>query len=206
MTRRQLGITAALAAIVLPISVAIAADHIEAPGTEADAAADISDFYAWFESAGSAGQIVTVINFAGAGATTSAGVYDPDVLYAVHVDNDNDNVADFDVYMRFGQNSAGDWGIQVQNIPGGDTLVEGPVGQVLEAGGGLKVYAGRRDDPFFFDLAGFTTTLSTGTVSFDPNRDFFAGLNVTSIVVSMDAATLAGTGHNLSLWATTARK
>ncbi|MCA9729372.1 MAG: DUF4331 family protein, partial [Candidatus Eisenbacteria bacterium] len=68
------------------------------------------------------------------------------------------------------------------------------------------VFAGWRDDPFFFDLAGYQMTLQTGDLSFDSTRDSFAGLNVTAIVVEMDLSAALGSGSKINLWATTGRK
>jgi hypothetical protein len=67
------------------------------------------------------------------------------------------------------------------------------------------VFAGLRDDPFFFDLQGFQDTLATATVAFT-GADALAGLNASAIVFEMDSATLVGNGHNISAWATTGRK
>ncbi|MCA9699164.1 MAG: DUF4331 family protein, partial [Myxococcales bacterium] len=76
----------------------------------------------------------------------------------------------------------------------------------IDGGGGAMVYAGPREDPFFFDFDGFLATLDTGTVSFNPDNDSFAGTNVTSIVVEVDLAGVSGGSTNLSIWATAARK
>ena len=69
-----------------------------------------------------------------------------------------------------------------------------------------SVYAGSREDPFFFDLDGFLATKMTETVSFDSANDSFAGLNVTAIVIEMDSAAAAGGGTTLQAWVTTGRK
>lgn len=190
-----------------------AADHAEAPGTMADAAADITDFYVWNTDADT---IVAVVNFAGLAEAGSDPVYDPDVLYGIHIDNNGDNEPDIDIWARFGQNMAGDWGLQVVNLPGADAAPDpdicgtatghcGPVDTEIDTGAGTRIWAGPREDPFFFDLDGFLETLDTQTVSFDSMNDSFAALNVTSIVVEMDAATAAGGADSIQLWATTSR-
>lgn len=184
------------------VDAAFAADHNEAPGAMADPAADIADVYAWH----SGSKLITAVTFAGIAASATAPLYDDDVLYTVHIDNDNDYVPDHDVYVRFGQKDAGDWGVQVQNLPGSTGNIEGPVGTTINAGGGRMVYAGWREDPFFFDLEGFRTTLMTSALSFDNQRDFFEDRNVTAIVLEMDLAAARGTGTKLNVWATTARK
>jgi hypothetical protein len=125
------------------------------------------------------------------------------VLYGLHIDNDGDNAADQDVWVRFGQDPEGNWGVQVTDLPGGDPVVVGAVDTVIDAGLGLRVWAGLRDDPFFFDLDGFGKTLMTGTLSFDPMRDTFAKTNVGSIIVEMSTDAVQGQGTSFRLWAST---
>ena len=93
--------------------------------------------------------------------------------------------------------------MQVSGLPGGRPLVTGPVETTIDAGMGLRVYAGLRDDPFFFDLDGFNKTLQTSTLSFDSKHDTFATTNVTAIVVEMSTDALVGNGKTFRLWAST---
>jgi hypothetical protein len=188
------------------VGTAIAADHNEAPGTKADRIADIDDVYAWHDGAG---KIVAIVTFGGVGADPAGppANYDGDVLYEIHLDNTGDAVADMTIDARFGQNSAGDWGVQFTNIPGGTTgAVSGAVDSVIDAGNGLSAQAGTFDDPFFFDFEGLVDTITTGTVSFDNMRDSFAGKNTHALVIEMDAAAATGAGTTVDIWATTGRK
>ncbi len=189
---------------------AVAADHIEAPGAAADPAADIADFYAWHTKDGRVEAIITV---ASAGSSAASAVYDADVLYGIHIDNTGDAVADIDIWIRFGQDSKGEWGMQVLNLPGADSdTIEGPVETMIEAGTNLLVWAGHAEDPFFFDLEGYQNVLASGSLfngadlQFDSSRDFFAGLNVTAIVVEMDAASVVDAFNTMQIWSTTSRK
>ncbi len=190
-------------ALVLACGTANSADHSEAPMASADPAADIADLYAWH----SGNKLVAALTYAGLSGSMTGPLYDDDVLYTVHVDNDGDNEADIDVLVRFGRNDDGDWGVQVENLPGSDSPLSGPVGTQISAGDGRYVWAGWRDDPFFFDLEGFTTTLQTGTLSFDNTRDSLAGLNISAFVLEMDLADARdGETGPLRVWATTGRK
>lgn len=181
-----------------------AADHNEAPGTMADNAADLADFYMWHKDDG---KLVVAMTFAGLAEAGAAPTYDLDALYGFHIDNDADNVADIDIWCRFGTNMAMDeWGVQCLNIPGSAGPVEGLVDTNIDGGSGNMVYAGPREDPFFFDLDGYQATLMSGELMFDSMNDTFAGLNVTSIVIEMDAAMAAGGGTTLQGWITTGRK
>ena len=185
--------------LLLP-GVAMAADHAEAPGTAADPAADIGDLYAWH----SGDNMVTVLTFNPLGAAGETN-YDADVLYSIHIDSDGDNVADHDIQARFGQNLAGEWGLQVMGLPGAtDATTVGAAGGTIDAGGGAKIYSGVKDDPFFFDLTGFNETLATGTVSFTAT-DGVAGLNVNAIVFEFPYADVVGADGTLQVWTTTNR-
>jgi hypothetical protein len=199
----------AVGATFLEVETLEAADHAEAPGTQADAVADIADYYAWHTANDT---IVNVITFAPFGTTTATGVYDADVLYGVHVDLDLDNVADSDMWFRFGQNAAGDWGVQATLVDAlGTIVVEGAVEtnitHEIVPTQDINLWAGAADDPFFFDATGFSDTLSTGTISFT-TADAIAGLNVTSIVIETPAPLDSSTFQPITsfqTWATTSR-
>lgn len=201
-TKTKLSIAAGtLAAIALVTAggAVMAADHIDSPSTGGDAAADITDFFAW----GNGDTVVAAIAFAGLGEAGVPATYDAGVLYGIHFDQDGDGVSDHDVWVRFGQNAGGDWGVQATGLAGTDTAV-GAVEQEIDAGLGQRVWAGLRDDPFFFDFEGFNDTLESGDLSFDSTRDFFAGTNVTAIVVEVSTDLVSG-GAPFTVWATTRR-
>jgi hypothetical protein len=191
---------AAAAALPLLSDTVSAADHLDAPKTQAKQAADITDVYAWHTDDA---KVVAVLNFAGFTESGAAPTLDSTILYGIHIDNDADGVADHDVWFRFGKNGAGDWGLQAEGIPGGTPTVSGPLNTPIDAGLGLRVWAGLRDDPFFFDLDGFKATLMTGDLSFDSTNDSFSGTNVTSIVVEMSTDAVVGAGSTFQLWAST---
>lgn len=180
---------------------ALAADHAEAPGAEADPAADIGDFYAWHTADGT---IVAIVTLAAGDSAGTMG-FDADTLTTIHIDNDLDNESDIDILVRFGQNTDGEWGVQFENVPGATGTLSGAVDNAVEDGS-VKVYAGYNDDPFFFDITGFLDTLSTAEISFDATRDGFAGLNATVVAVEMDTATATASADSIQMWATTGRK
>jgi len=180
---------------------AFAADHAEAPGTQADPAADIADLYAWHSDSGT---VTFVLTFAGLTPAGGDATYDPDAIYQIHIDNNADNMPDHTISFRFGQSDDGAWGVQASNVPGAAAPIEGPVGETIVSGD-QRIYAGLKDDPFFFDLAGFMQTMSTGTVAFDSTRDSLAGTNVTSVVVEFNTSDVDGGGDLLDVWATSGR-
>ncbi|MEO5730512.1 MAG: DUF4331 family protein [Byssovorax sp.] len=180
-----------------------ASDHQEAPGTQADPAADITDLYVWHDQ----DRLIAAINFnSSMPAAGQTGGYDASVLYSLHIDTTGDGVADSRVNVRFGKNKKGEWGVKVEGLPGATAPVIGPVETPIDAGGGRKVFAGLRDDPFFIDLEGLGETLGTSKLSIDKTRDAKAGLNVTSIVIEMDLAAVKGNSSKVQVWATTGRK
>ena len=183
----------------------LAGDAADAPGSQADPAADIGSFYAWH----TATSLVTVTTFAPLAAAGGAATYDADVLYEVHVDYDADNTADGNIQVRFGQNAASEWGVQgIFSSDAGSVTIEGAVETALvDAPSTIQLWAGPADDPFFMDLQGYQDTVATGTVAFDSTRDGFAGTNVTAIVTESPLPIDAGGSPvtTFSLWATTGR-
>lgn len=181
------------------VDTATAADHQEAPGATAQLAADIGDYYAWHDD----GQLNLVITFGTFAAAGMPANYNRDVLYGFHFDTSAtpDGVSDIDLYARFAQDAQGAWGLQVSGI--GQEPLQGPVETVLN-NSELSAWAGLADDPFFFDQSGFVDTVSTGTLSFDPQSDDVAGLNVTAIVIQVPVGSIQSEGTALQTWATTA--
>ena len=180
-----------------------AADHNDpSPRIDTQKTADIGDLYAWASADGLT--LTVVLTFAGPvmPVADQAGTYDPDVLFGVHIDNTDNAQPNHDIWLRFAQNDLGDWGVQATSLPGEAGPVVGAVETVIDAPNGAKMWAGLRDDPFFFDLTGFVETLMTDTLSFDPNRDFFAGQNITAVVLEIPVSAAIGLGDNLSIWAT----
>jgi hypothetical protein len=211
--------TAGLAALCLIPGAALAADHADAPalkGDHGDHAADITDVFLFRAN----GKLVGAIDIAGAPRPQArvdgpTGRYDPQVIFTLHIDNNCDAKPDIDVNVRFGLNSAGQIGVQLENLPGaGATLVAGPVEKVNTTPTGLKFYAGLRDDPFFFDFEGFgateasfdpTNTNSTGQLLFNNTRDSFGARNITAIVFEMDLDKASNGSKKICAFATSGR-
>lgn len=201
-----------LAIAVLPSR---AADHAEAPTATSDPAADIADVFLFR----AAGKLAAAVTFSGAPAPrtrvdSAAGRFDRNMLYTFHIDRDRDAIEELRIFARFGQNSAGEWGVELENVPGaGARYLFGPVEQVVTAPNGLRFYAGLRDDPFFFDAQGFNATLASfgddsapdGQVLITNTRDSFANRNVTVIIFEMDLAAAMGGSAEIYFWGTSAR-
>lgn len=211
--RKKIGTKTGLAAIALAAicgggwaaSNVRASDHFEAPLVKTDAAQDITDLYV-FESA--PGKVTIIVCWAGLGGiapwSNTEPVYDSKALYTIHVDNSGDNVADIEIYWRFGVNAQDQFGVQWEGIPGADPKVSGPVETVFQAGQFARVWTGHADDPFFFDAQGYLEALMTGTPIFVNTRDFLAGLNVTAAAIEIDTDPLTA-GKPIQVWATASR-
>jgi hypothetical protein len=188
-----------------------AADHLDPPARTdpasdrtPDSASDIADVYAFHD----ANRVVMIVTFAGPGAPTSPATYDPNVRYRINVSNAGSRTTtEFPIEFQFGRDAAvagAPFGVRVRGIPGVTGDITGPVETNLTRDG-VRVRAGLFDDPFFFDLQGFRETNSGGTLSFRNNRDFFAGTNLTAMVIEIPRSRLANGTNPLDIWAESTR-
>ena len=70
-------------------------------------------------------------------------------------------------------------------------------------GTGIKSFAGQRDDPFFVDLGRVFDLLSVNPAG---GTDYVAGLNISSLVLSVPSSLLKGPNDNvIGVWATASR-
>jgi len=162
--RKVLGLVAGVALLASPVW---SADHGDGPAVQADPAADINDLFVWMSPDASKVQMVLSV-FPNA---TEGARFSDSVQYVFHVGSG----PEFGAVEDSGEivcifNSAQD--IQCW---AGDTSVMGdassPAG-LMSNDGRLRVFAGMRNDPFFFNLSGFLATTSTvvgaaGGLTFD---------------------------------------
>lgn len=192
-----------------------AADHLDPPARTdpasagTDRAADIADVYAWHRGDGAAQSLVLALSFSGPNAPVTGQEVDcdRDVLYTLHVDNSGDGVADHNIEARFGHDVDDNCLVRFSGIPGRTAPIIAATERPLTSGD-VSVFAGLRDDAFFFDLEGFRTTLSTGTVSMRSDVDFFAGLNTSIMVLEFPVTNVFPTPAPVApirVWATTQR-
>ncbi len=197
----------------------IAADHADAPAVTGKTS-DITDVYA-FQSPTNASNMVLVVNIQGllAPSATAAAKFDPETMVEINIDNSAtaDNIEDLVIQTTFENGKVQVYGpanpIQTglkSTLINSATKVEGAItayGAVpsITEQSGMKVFAGPRDDPFFFDLGQFKKILATTATGFNnPGTDTFAGTNVMSIVIELPKSVL-GTG-SVNIWATSNRK
>jgi len=186
---------------------AVAADHLDPPArtdpavdTTADRSADIADVYVWHTDQ----HLVIALTFAGPAPGTARAVYDRDILYTINISNAGfPTDPEVQINFRFGQDAAGNFGIQINGLPDNGPALVGPVETTLSRSG-ILARAGLYDDPFFFDLQGFRETRSTGTLSFVSSRSFFTAQNDTALVVQIPRNLVERTDV-LNIWATSSR-
>ena len=209
----------AAAAIMLGGSILWAADHIDAPAVTGQAT-DITDVYA-FKGA-DAGSRVFVINTQGlmSPAASATAKFDANTLIQLNIDNNNDNVEDLVIQTIYDGTNMKFYGPVKPTATGLKSQLEGAVtatvavtpysaaSPVTATGtNGIKVFAGPRDDPFYFDLDQFKKIVGGTASGFrTPGIDAFAGTNVMSVVVEVPVALLNATSGKVNVWATTKKK
>jgi hypothetical protein len=209
---------ALVALVACAASYLIAADHIDAPAVTGTGS-DITDVYA-FQSPANANNMVFVVNLRGllAPSATAAASFDEEVMIEINIDNSStkDNMEDLVIQATFDNGKVKVYGPAAPTQAGltSTLLTSTPIETNISTYGtdptigesnGIKVFAGPRDDPFFFDLNAFKAVVGGTATSFNnPGTDAFAGTNVLSLVVEVPKSML-GSGA-INIWATSNRE
>ncbi len=195
----------------------VAADHIDSPGVS-NTGNDITDVYA-FQGADT-NNLVFVVNSQGllTPGTTGAATFKENVLTEINIDNNGDNVEDLVIQAIkrgskmyfFGPVAPGTAGtsstIKTSNAAGSVEISQYGSAAITSTSGGMKFFAGPRDDPFFFDLGQYQAILGGTAPGFNnPGTDTFAGTNVLSTVVEVPKSML-GSSTSINIWAETKQK
>jgi len=202
-----------------------AADHIDAPAVTGPGSTspgnDITDIYA-FQNPSDNSKMVFVLNTQGllSPTATATAAFPSNVMYEFNIDNTGDNVEDLVIQCLVQNGKMRVYGPVAVGTPGTVSTVKtnGPVTEVSVTASsasavniatntnGVKIFAGPRDDPFFFDLSRFREIIATTQTSFrSPGVDTFAGTNVMSIVVEVPK-TLLGSSATINVWGETKSK
>lgn len=184
----------------------VAADHIDAPAVSGGSS-DITDFYAF--QAQDTDNVVFVANVQGllSPTTTGSAMFDENVLVEFNIDTTGDNVEDLVIQAIprdgkmyfFGPVAPSQTGLNstiqtsaTQTVVDITAYGESPE---ITTNGGIKAFAGPRDDPFFMDFARYGEIIGGTATSFNsPGTDTFAGTNVMSIVIEVPKALVGGSG------------
>jgi hypothetical protein len=192
--------TAAAALSLLLGSPAIAADHRDAPTIDDYSAIDINDVFMFHDPNDSTKLVVALSTQAVADPLFGSSYhFQENALYRLNFTTRKDARPtvhiDF-VFGPFGNGSACptgpacqtyravfrnhviiEEGFATQGTSGGTHLAP-----IVTTAGDIKVFAGPREDPFFFDLIGFNRSIATGANLFT-GVDAFLGKNINAIVL-----------------------
>ena len=228
----SLGGVAGLAACALLATKGQAADHVDSPALATNPMADITDVYSWMT--GSNLNLVMDVSPTDDGTHS----FGPAVLYVFHLTSKSGlgfgtpGGTETKVILRFASNTSVEGWItdatSTKDYVTGDPSNTAGVTSNL---GKVKVFAGRRSDPFFFnadgfhaatatinaipasmlspDAAGCPTGISAGQavglrMQLGTGSDAFAATNVMAIVVQIDKSLVnTGTNTTVAVWGST---
>ncbi len=197
--------------------VLVAADHIDAPAVQGGTS-DITDFYSFQGS--NTNNLVFVANVKGllSPSATADAAFDENVMIEFNIDNNGDNIEDLVIQAVpkngrmyfFGPVAPGITGtsstVKTSNALGDVAITEYGDTEAIYSIGEVSLFAGPRDDPFFFDFGQYSEIIAGNAGSFNnPGTDTFAGSNVMSVVVEVPKSMLGGSGV-LNTWVETKRK
>ena len=216
-SKKILFATIAMTGIVIR-GIVFAADHRDTPAVT-EQKTDITDVYVFRGQ--DVNNLVFVANTQGllTPAASATAQFDANTLMEFNIDNNNDNVEDLVIQAIFSGGKMKIYGPIKPSETGKRSKIEGaatvevdvtPYGAgapVVATAGGIKAFAGPRDDPFFFDLDQFKKIIGGTASGFnDPGNDSFKGTNVMSIVVEVPKTMLNATGGKINVWLETKKK
>ena len=221
MKRNKLLLAAFAVTALITGGIIYAADHIDAPAVTGQSS-DITDLYVF--RAQDVNNLVFVANTQGllTPGSSAAAKFDANTVIEFNIDNNNDAIEDLVIQCKYdaASNSMQVYGPILPSEKGTRSKLEGTVtasaavtaygsAAVIGTGAtGIKVFAGPRDDPFFFDLTQFKKVVAGTAIGFLPlgmASDAFAGTNVLSVVVEVPKTLLGGTG-SINVWLETKKK
>ena len=213
MKKRKIFITTLLCLVVAAAGIIYAADHIDAPSVT-NKPTDITDVYVF--RAENPDNMVFVANTQGLltpGATGDA-KFDENTMIEFNIDNNGDNVEDLVIQCIAKNDKMKVYGPAVPQVTGTvsylninklsvqtDITKYGQEPLIGIGDNGVKIFAGPRDDPFFFDLVRFRQVIAGQASSFNSlGNDTFAGTNVLGLVVEVPKSLLNSSG-TINVWA-----
>lgn len=214
MKKRKVLLTVLAAVVAVTGGIIYAADHLDAPAVS-NQTTDITDVYVF--NGENTNNLVFVANTQGllSPSATGAAKFDEKTLIEFNIDNNGDNVEDLVLQaivmngkMRvYGPYRPAATGTRSVIVPSSFSVQADvtPYGQAAKIGeeNGIKVFAGPRDDPFFFDLVQYQKVIAGTASGFNnPGDDTFKGTNVMSIVIEVPKSRLGAISTGaLSVWA-----
>ncbi|MGH9830808.1 MAG: DUF4331 family protein, partial [Blastocatellia bacterium] len=203
--------------LLAPRSHIKAADHAEASLVAAFPAGDIADVFAFLDPNDNTKVILAmdVEGFIVPSEMLNLGFFSPDVKFEFQIENTGDAVPDKFIDVTFSPQtsrtlaqtatvkfSTGQTFTALTTVP---TLAATapPFAITADPTTGVSFFAGMTDDPFFFDIVGFSrfsTSVTSGhpdPTQLDRGRDSFAGYSIHMIALSVPATLLKGSAGNV---------
>jgi hypothetical protein len=176
-----------------------------------DARLDLTDLYA-FPKPGDPAKSIFIMNFHPSvslqpQAPTTSEPFAPEARYELRIDTDSDAVANITYQVRISSGKGGKQSVTLRRFEGAQTEETGgkviaeavPVSTGSEAhatqAGDLRLFAGWRSDPFFFDVLGVLNNFQFTA------GDFFADKDVCSVVLDVPNSQLGSKA--IGVWART---
>ncbi|WP_158973570.1 DUF4331 family protein [Cellulophaga sp. L1A9] len=196
-----------LALLAITGTILIAADHIDAPSSTGTSA-DIADFYAFEPTTGSDNTVFIVDLQTNVLPDLAYGTFDENVLIEINIDLDGDLVEDKviqaiprdGIMYFFGPVAPSQKGLDSQVVidaPLGSVEISDATAKTTTIASGVKLFAGPRQDAFFFDFFQFNAVIGgnapLGFKEASEAEDTFDGANTMSIVLEIPNAMLGTT-------------
>jgi hypothetical protein len=225
-----------VAALYGSIGAVRAADHGDAPNLAADQGADLGDVYFFLDPNDNtmAVLIMTVHGFIVPGEAVNFAIFDEKIRFRFGIENTGDAKIDSVIDVTFSARTAdpGPTGKEILQVPKAQTAtITLPTGSTFtapvlnpslgatpptqtvttDAASGVSFFAGEVDDPFFFDIPGFSRFVasvrngSPDPTQLDRARDTFAGYNILAIALRVPVTLIKGAGNVIGLEAFTQR-
>ena len=197
----------------LPIQ---AADHAEATAVAGDPGADLADVFAFLDPSDNSKVVLAmdVEGFVVPSELLNLSFFAPDVVYRFYIENTGDARPDQTIditfsaqtsrsqpqtaTIRLAENSGFKAPTTVQTL----AATANPFVVTNDPGTDVSFFAGLTDDPFFFDIVGFSrfvTSVLGGSpdpTTLQRGRDSFAGYNIHMIALSVPVRMLRGDPQN----------
>src|ERR1043165_9969322 len=172
-----------IAAVITCSGILIAADHIDSPAVT-NQPSDITDLYVF--RAQNPDNLVFIANTQGllSPASTANAKFDENTMIEFNIDNNGDHVEDLVIQAIAKNGTMRVYGPFKPSITGTTSYLGvnhftaqvdiTPYGQpaIIAEQKGVKLFAGPRDDPFFFDLVRFRQIIAgTATAFNNPGHD-----------------------------------
>lgn len=206
--KRLLRSSLLLFAIGLAPLLSRAADHGDSPSSANNASADLGDLFFFLDPNDNTRVCLegTQRGFIVPGEAVNMAIFDSDVVYRYGLEENGDTTPDAFIEVTFSPKSSASAQIATVRMTRGATKVfefSAPATVATLAGtaptpvvtndsaSGVSFFAGEVDDPFFFDIPGFSRfAASVRAGAADPSqlqrgRDTFAGYNIMAIALSM---------------------